>query len=166
MLDGDDATITLATAEHDPLQVCVAAMVSAYVNDRWVVRRLPAMVEHAGYVDAGLASYGFVQIADVDSMVSIADRGADTLAADGRVGRPLADALEAEVRRPLWCVWTRTAPPGDVDRRGCESCAVGAGQVAAMPAAPAGSPGKVPTGSSVPSWLIAQAPTVPLPMRA
>ncbi|HEX6015765.1 MAG TPA: hypothetical protein VFY87_28965 [Geminicoccaceae bacterium] len=32
-------------------------------------------------------------------MVSIADRGADTLVANGRIGRDLADALKAEARR-------------------------------------------------------------------
>jgi SAM-dependent methyltransferase len=101
VFDGDYATITLATGEHDPLQVCVAAMVSAFVNDPWVVRRLPAMVERAGLVDAGLGSYGFAQIADADYMVGIADRGADTLAANGRIGRPLADALKAEARRSV-----------------------------------------------------------------
>ncbi|HEX6015764.1 MAG TPA: hypothetical protein VFY87_28960, partial [Geminicoccaceae bacterium] len=49
VFDGDYSTITLATGEHDPLQVCVAAMVLAFVNDPWVVRRLPAMVEAAGF---------------------------------------------------------------------------------------------------------------------
>jgi arsenite methyltransferase len=99
VFDGDYATITLATGEHDPLQVCVTAMVSAFVNDPWVVRRLPAMVEAAGFADAALESHGFVQIADADYMVSIADRGVDTLAASGRIGRELADALKAEARR-------------------------------------------------------------------
>ena len=101
VFDGDYATITLATGEHDPLQVCVAAMVSAFVNDPWVVRRLPAMVERAGFVDARLASHGFAQVADADYMVSIADRGAGRLAANGRIGRALADALKAEARRRL-----------------------------------------------------------------
>ena len=99
MFDGDDATITLATGEHDPLQVCVAATVSAFVNDPWVVRRLPAMMTAAGFVDARLESHGFVQIADAEYMVSIAERGADTLVANERIGRELADALKAEARR-------------------------------------------------------------------
>lgn len=36
--DGDDATITLAIGEYDPLQVCVAAMVSAFVNGGAYIR--------------------------------------------------------------------------------------------------------------------------------
>jgi ubiquinone/menaquinone biosynthesis C-methylase UbiE len=97
--DGDYSTITLATGRHDPLQVCVEAMVAAYTNDPWVVRRVAAIVAAAGFVGGRVHSYGFVQIEDADYMVSIADRGADALAADGRIGRDLADALKAEARR-------------------------------------------------------------------
>jgi ubiquinone/menaquinone biosynthesis C-methylase UbiE len=99
VFDGDYATITLATGDHDPLQLCVTAMVAAFVNDPWVVRRLPAMIQAAGFADTRTHSYGFVQIHDADYMVSIADRGVDTLATAGRIGRELADALKAEARR-------------------------------------------------------------------
>jgi ubiquinone/menaquinone biosynthesis C-methylase UbiE len=99
VFDGDYATITLATGDHDPLQVCVAAMVSAFVNDPWVVRRLSTMVGDAGFRQSRMRSHGFVQIDDADYMVSIADRGADTLAGSGRIGPQLADALKAEARR-------------------------------------------------------------------
>jgi SAM-dependent methyltransferase len=99
VFDGDYATITLATGDHDPLQVCVGAMVSAFVNDPWVVRRLPAMVGEAGFAHVRMRSHGFVQTHDADYMVSIADRGVDTLAARGRIGVELADALKAEARR-------------------------------------------------------------------
>jgi ubiquinone/menaquinone biosynthesis C-methylase UbiE len=99
VFDGDYATITLATGDHDPLQVCVAAMVSAFVNDPWVVRRLPAMVGTAGFTRTRMQSHGFVQTHDADYMVSIADRGADTLVVNGAIGAELAAALKAEARR-------------------------------------------------------------------
>ena len=99
VFDGDYATITLATGSDDPLQVCVAAMVSTFVNDPWVVRRLPALAEAAGFEDARIRSFGFVQTHDAGYMVGIADRGADVLAASGRIGPDLADALKAEARR-------------------------------------------------------------------
>jgi ubiquinone/menaquinone biosynthesis C-methylase UbiE len=99
VFDGDYSTITLATGDHDPLQVCVHAMVQAFVNDPWVVRRLPAMVETAGFGGGRFRSYGFVQIRDADYLVGIADRGADALTASGRIGPELADALKAEARR-------------------------------------------------------------------
>jgi SAM-dependent methyltransferase len=99
VFDGDYATITLATGDDDPLQVCVAAMVSAFVNDPYVVRRLPTMIGAAGFTQVQTRSYGFVQTHDADYMVSIADRGADALAARGRIGSDLAEALKAEARR-------------------------------------------------------------------
>jgi len=99
VFDGDYSTITLATGENDPLQVCVAAMISAFVNDPWVVRRLPPMVTAAGFADPRMESHGFVQVADAQYMVSIAERGADALQASGRIGRELADALKREARR-------------------------------------------------------------------
>jgi hypothetical protein len=101
-------------------------MVAAFVNDPWVVRRLPAMVETAGLEGAGLTSHGFAQVADADFMVSTADRGADAPVANGRIGRDLADALKTEARRrveegsffghiayagkPAWALPPRRAP--------------------------------------------------------
>ncbi len=97
--DGDYATITLALGPADPLQCCVAAFTPAYVNDPWIVRRLSRLASDAGLVDLQLASYGFVQVHEADYMLSIVDRGADTLAGDGFIGTELAAALKSEARR-------------------------------------------------------------------
>jgi SAM-dependent methyltransferase len=99
VFDGDYATITLATGDVDPLETCVAAFRPAYITDPWVVRRLPALVRAAGFAPGRLRSHGYVQVDDPDYMLSIADRGADTLAAAGTIGRELADALKTEARR-------------------------------------------------------------------
>jgi ubiquinone/menaquinone biosynthesis C-methylase UbiE len=99
VFDGDHATITLATGDAEPLQTCVAAFRPAYITDPWLVRRLPALAYAAGFVDGRLRSYGYVQIEDPDYMLSIADRGADALAAAGTIGPELAHALKAEARR-------------------------------------------------------------------
>jgi hypothetical protein len=99
VFDGDYATITLATGAADPLQSCVAAFTPAYITDPWVVRRLPAMVHEAGFAQGRLRSHGFVQTSEPDYMLSIAERGADALAAAGRIGPELAAALKAEARR-------------------------------------------------------------------
>jgi SAM-dependent methyltransferase len=99
VFDGDYATITLATGEVDPLETCVAAFRPAYITDPWLVRRLPALVQTAGFADGSLRSHGYVQVDDPDYMLSIADRGADTLAASGAIGRELAAALKGEARR-------------------------------------------------------------------
>jgi len=99
VFDGDYATITLATGENDPLQACVSAFRPAYITDPWLVRRLPGMVREAGFAAGRLRSHGYVQVDDPDYMLSIADRGADTLAASGTIGAELAAALKAEARR-------------------------------------------------------------------
>lgn len=99
VFDGDYATITLAAGEPDPIQLCVQAFTADFVHDPWVVRCLPALVRAAGFVPGTPRSHGYVQVEHPDYTLSIADRGADALAASGRIGRPLADALKAEARR-------------------------------------------------------------------
>ena len=65
---------------------------SAYINDAWLVRRLPTLVAEAGFADADLRGHSYVQTADVDYMLSVATRGADAIAAAGRIGPALAAA--------------------------------------------------------------------------
>jgi SAM-dependent methyltransferase len=99
VFDGDYATITLATGEHDPLQACADAFAPAFIHDPWLVRRLPALVRGAGFEDPALRSHGYVQVDEPAYLLSIADRGADALVAGGRIGPALAEALKAEARR-------------------------------------------------------------------
>jgi ubiquinone/menaquinone biosynthesis C-methylase UbiE len=96
--DGDYATTTVAVAELDPLQLCVNAMMAGSVNDRWLVRRLPVLVREAGFVKLRMRSHGFVTL-DGDYMLTIVERGADTLRARGWAGDELVAALKAEGRR-------------------------------------------------------------------
>jgi ubiquinone/menaquinone biosynthesis C-methylase UbiE len=97
--DGDYATTTVALAEHDPLQVCVTAMMAQSVTDRRVMRRLPALVRGCGLELIADRSHGFVETGDGGYMLTIIDRGADMLAAAGTIGAELAAALKAEARR-------------------------------------------------------------------
>jgi hypothetical protein len=80
VFDGVYATITLPTGDAYRLQTCVAAFRPAYITDPWLVRRLPALAHAAGFADGRLHNYGYIQFADPDYMLSIADRGADALA--------------------------------------------------------------------------------------
>jgi ubiquinone/menaquinone biosynthesis C-methylase UbiE len=99
VFDGDYATITLATGPDDPLSSCVSAFQGTYINDPWVVRRLPALVRAAGFRPRRMRSHGVVQVEEPDYLLSVADRGADALASSGRIGPDLAAALKAEARR-------------------------------------------------------------------
>lgn len=97
--DGDYATTTVALDDHDPLQVCVDAMMANSVNDRRVMRRLPSLARTCGFTIERTASHGFVESGDGAYMLTIIDRGADMLCTSGMIGAGLAAALKDEARR-------------------------------------------------------------------
>ncbi|MDD2735745.1 MAG: methyltransferase domain-containing protein [Desulfuromonadaceae bacterium] len=99
VFDGNYTTTTLANGEFDPLQACADAAMAALVHDRWLIQRLPALVRHAGFAIVKQRSLGIVETHEPDYMLTIADRGADVLAAEGRIGTDLAQALKDEARR-------------------------------------------------------------------
>jgi len=97
--DGDYATTTVALGDRDPLQACVDAAMDALVHDRYLVRRLGTLVRAAGWEVVRLRSHGYVESEDPGYMLTLVDRGADTLVTAGRLGEDAADALKAEARR-------------------------------------------------------------------
>ena len=97
--DGDYATATVALGDHDPLQTCVDAMMAGSVTDRWLVRRLPALVRACGFADLSFQSHGFAEISGGDYMLSVVDRGVDLLRSRDEIGDDLASALKDEARR-------------------------------------------------------------------
>ncbi|HIJ82395.1 MAG TPA: methyltransferase domain-containing protein [Desulfuromonadales bacterium] len=99
IFDGNYTTTTLANGDFDPLQACADAAMAALVHDRWLIQRLPALVREAGFTIVKQRSLGIVETNEPDYMLSIADRGADVLAADGRISVELAQALKDEARR-------------------------------------------------------------------
>ena len=97
--DGDYATTTVALGDRDPLQACVDAAMEALVHDRYLVRRLGTLVRAVGWEVVRLRSHGYVESEDPGYMLTLVDRGADTLVTAGRLGEDAADALKAEARR-------------------------------------------------------------------
>jgi hypothetical protein len=81
------------------VQDCVEAAMTALVHDRWLVRRLPAMVAASGLRIERIASHDYLPLQGPDYMLTLVDRGADTLANARRIAPALADALKAEARR-------------------------------------------------------------------
>jgi ubiquinone/menaquinone biosynthesis C-methylase UbiE len=100
IFDGDYATTTVALGDHDPLQACVDAMLANSVHDRWLVRRLPALVRGCGFEVASFRSHGFAETTG-GYMVTIVERGADILRGLGQVDLEMAAALKLEARRRL-----------------------------------------------------------------
>ncbi|MBM3503161.1 MAG: methyltransferase domain-containing protein [Alphaproteobacteria bacterium] len=99
VFDGDYASATVALGPDDPLQACTAAAIAHNVHDRWLVRRLPFLIEQAGFALGRFQSHGYAEIAEPEYLVGQIARGADFLAADGMIGRDLADALKNEAKR-------------------------------------------------------------------
>jgi ubiquinone/menaquinone biosynthesis C-methylase UbiE len=101
VFDGDYATTTVALGDHDPLQVCVDAMMANSVTDRRIMRRLAPVVAAAGFEVLSLRSFGFVETSNDGYMLTVVDRGADILCSQGNIGQETAAALKAEARRRL-----------------------------------------------------------------
>lgn len=99
VFDGNYTTTSLAIGDFDPLQACADAVMSAIVHDRWLIPRLPGMITSAGFNIIRQRSLGIVETSNPDYMLTIADRGADVLAASGRISIELAQALKNEARR-------------------------------------------------------------------
>ncbi len=74
-------------------------MIGNFVNDPWIIRRLPAMIAAAGFSGTRLRSHGYAQTTDPAYLLSIIDRGTDALVAGGRISADLGRALKAEARR-------------------------------------------------------------------
>jgi ubiquinone/menaquinone biosynthesis C-methylase UbiE len=99
IFDGDYATTSVAIGNFDPLQCCADAAIDGLVHDRWLMRRLSAMLRAAGFEAARSRSYGYTSLPDPSYMFTLVDRGADLLLNAGRVGPGMADALKLEARR-------------------------------------------------------------------
>ena len=97
--DGDYATITVALGDFDPLQDCIEAAKAAFINDVWLVRRLPALLRSRGFEILSSKSHGYLQTSDPAYMLTLIDRGADALVSSGRIGPDLCASLKAEARR-------------------------------------------------------------------
>jgi hypothetical protein len=69
VFDGDCATTTVAIGDDDPLQMCVEAMVAHSVTDRWLARRLPALVRAYHFDVSSFRSHGFGETTDATSSI-------------------------------------------------------------------------------------------------
>jgi SAM-dependent methyltransferase len=99
VFDGDYASTSLAAGNFDPIQCCADAAIDGLVHDRWLMRRLPAMLRSSGFAEPRFRSYGYTSLPDPSYMFTIVDRGADLLLSEGRIGPEMADALKREARR-------------------------------------------------------------------
>ncbi|RPI94370.1 MAG: methyltransferase domain-containing protein [Chloroflexi bacterium] len=99
VFDGDYATATVATTVGDPLEACVHAFRTNFVHDPWIVRRLPQLLQAAGFDVQPMRSHGYIEAPEAGYMLTWIDRGADVLLQAGHIGPETAAALKAEARQ-------------------------------------------------------------------
>ena len=99
LFDGDYSTTTVAVSDFDPLQTLVRAMVTNFVHDPWLIRRVSKMLGASGFHVVSLRSHGYTQTTEPTYMLTLIDRGADILVGSGSLTREAADALRTEERR-------------------------------------------------------------------
>ena len=99
VFDGDYATATVATGDFDPLESCIDAFRDGFVHDQWLVRRLPPMIQSAGFDVIRTRSHGYVEAGKGGYMLSWIERGADVLKQTGRIGEDEVQALVSEAKR-------------------------------------------------------------------
>jgi len=97
--DGDFDTATLRLSSSDPLQACCESFVENFVNDRYLVRKMSALVQQAGFEVQPLKSYGLVETLSPGLTMSWIDRGADALVQNGTISSELGEALKKEGRQ-------------------------------------------------------------------
>jgi ubiquinone/menaquinone biosynthesis C-methylase UbiE len=99
VFDGDYATATVAFEDSDPLQICVEAFRENFVNDPWLVRRLPRMLESAGFCIQPMKSHGYLESLEAGYFLTWIDRGADVLVKTGRIEPQQGESFKNEARR-------------------------------------------------------------------
>jgi len=101
VLDGDYELSSVALSAHDPLQCLVSRLIDENIRDRWLPRKLGLLLSEGGFQTTDTQSFGYSAAADPTYFLTVVDRGADILVADGVLGEAAASALKAEARRRL-----------------------------------------------------------------
>jgi ubiquinone/menaquinone biosynthesis C-methylase UbiE len=99
VFDGDYTTATVSLAQQDPLEACVHAFRTNFVHDAWIVRRLPGLLQAAGFDVQPMRSHGYIEAPEAGYMLTWIDRGAEVLLQAGHIGSETAESLKAEARR-------------------------------------------------------------------
>lgn len=98
IFDGDYETMTVSKHPHDPLAACVESLKESFINDLWLMRRVRKLAVSSGFRVVRFDSHGYVETAEPGYMLTVVDRGADSLVTAGIIGEELAAALKAEAR--------------------------------------------------------------------
>jgi len=93
--DGDFSKSSLAATDNDPLNICARYFAQNYVTDPHLTGKLRALVAEAGFTQRAFRVTSRL-VTDTPGMRAWVKLSGDDLAAQGHIGRPLADALLEE----------------------------------------------------------------------
>jgi SAM-dependent methyltransferase len=99
--DGDYETITISNHPQDPLGTCVENFMESYIKDLYIVRKLSPLVTSGRFRIIRFDSHRYVETSELDYLLTIVDRGADSLVVSGSIGEELSSALKTEARRRI-----------------------------------------------------------------
>lgn len=99
VFDEDPPSVTAQIADHDPFRPVVDNLLRAYVHDRWLVRRAPALLAASGFEILERDGHLYLPAIDSPYFLTIIDRGADTLVEEGVIGPSFAEGIREEARR-------------------------------------------------------------------
>lgn len=99
VFDGDYATNTVALFDGDPLQAAMIATQRNLIHDGYIMRRLPRMMEDAGFERSRTEAHAFVQTQNPAYMKSLMARGVAAAAKAGDCGLDLSEAFITEAAR-------------------------------------------------------------------
>jgi ubiquinone/menaquinone biosynthesis C-methylase UbiE len=97
--DGDFSTMSAAIGDRDPLQICAESFIENSVNDAWLMRSLPNILNATGFVVSKSRSFNFIETKKPITTANWFRRGADGLFKEGVIGLELATALKNEIDR-------------------------------------------------------------------
>ncbi|MBE1284269.1 MAG: methyltransferase domain-containing protein [Rhodobacteraceae bacterium] len=101
VFDEDPPSVTAAIADNDPFHPVVDNLIRAYVHDRWLVRRTAGLLLQSGFDILHRDGHLYLPAPDSPYFLTIIDRGADTLLAEGVIGEELAQGIRTEARRRM-----------------------------------------------------------------
>lgn len=76
-----------------------SALGDAFLHNRWLGRRLPALARGCGFETSRFRGHSYVETNEAKYMLTIVERAIDALHASGHRSEEMAAALKAEARK-------------------------------------------------------------------
>ena len=99
IFDGDYVSVSVAIEQNDPVQMAVETMIDNFVENKWLIRKLPKALRKLKFKLLSFQTHGYSAVTDPAYMLTLIDRGVDIMIANGQISAPLGEALRCEAQR-------------------------------------------------------------------